>query len=46
MLAKGCQMEGKGTRGSNELLAWSQEFYEVPEVRPGLAGEAARSITR
>lgn len=36
-LAKGCQIEGKGTCGPNEILARSQEFYEVPEVSPGLA---------
>lgn len=30
----------------NELLALSQEFYEVPEVRPELAPEPEWSITR
>lgn len=32
--------------GPNELLAPSQEFYEVPEVHPELAPELEWSITR
>lgn len=45
-LPRAVRWRAKVRVGPNELLAWSQEFYEVPEVRPGLAGEAARSITR
>lgn len=40
-LPRAVRWRAKVRVGPNELLAWSQEFYEVPEVRPGLAGEAA-----
>lgn len=39
-LPRAVRWRAKVRVGPNELLARSREFYEVPEVRPGLAGEA------